>query len=102
MCWTSGLRGYCADSVGPGPDTPVLQVGRGETVTIRFARDGVPGEVGATLGMGPDDWNSRDLALAVSNPTSFVTEVEPGTYYLFLRTSWPEGDPTYFVRLVVV
>lgn len=104
-CWSLAPgRSECLDASGPrgGAAGTALRVRRGESVGLRFDRSDDPETLGAALDPGPV--GGEDL-LGVNverrNPTSFVVDVPPGTYYFRMGTVWPQGDAAFSLRIVV-
>lgn len=101
-CWSSGpgQAGLCADTIGPGEQTPAFATSTGEALTVTFDIDAAPDHV--ELYLTPVDGGGRTTAtLDATNPTTYEVEPDTGSYYAVFFTTWDQGDASYHVRLDV-
>ncbi|HEX9683207.1 MAG TPA: hypothetical protein VGA13_09000 [Acidimicrobiales bacterium] len=98
-CWD----GLCADTIGPGEQTPSFSVDGGETLTVTWDSADSPSRV--DLSIEPVEGGPRiERDLDTSNPTTFVADLGPGSYYVIVFSVWGErdrDDTSNFVRLDV-
>ncbi len=102
-CWSqgSGRAGLCADTIGPGEQTPGFTTSSGETLTVSFEIDQVPSRAEISVWTVDDGGQRREVSLDPANPTTYEVSLQPGSYYAAIFTVWEQGDASYHVRLDV-
>lgn len=101
-CWTDDDGGgICADTIGPGEQTPAFDVSRGETIGVAFDIGDVPNSIDVLVWPVGDERDRTQTSLGAANPTSYDVTLEPGSYFVVLVTEWDQGDASYHVRLDV-
>ena len=102
-CWKADATApaLCADTFGFPSTASILNVRRGDTVSVRFeAPDNPLGARVFVVDAAPTDAGSvREMP--ASNPTAFTADLAPGLYRMGLSTSWVQGDASYSFRLNV-
>lgn len=98
-CWTAGSgAAVCTDTALPS-DGSILNVRRGDKVTVRF--DALDSPLGAHITMidAPSTGGGNVRELAASNPTTFVADFPVGLYRMGLSSGWVQGSETTTFRL---
>ena len=102
-CWKpdATAAALCADTFGFPSTASILNVRRGDKVTVRFDAPDNPLAVRVfVVDAAPTDAGSvRELA--GSNPTTFTADLAPGLYRMGLSTAWVQGEASYSFRLNV-
>lgn len=103
-CWSEPPLGVCADRFDPIDPAVALTVAAGAPVTLRFDRPISPTSITVSRSDRPAFPFPADNAFQVSagNPTQFVADFPPGTYFLSVYTRWAQGDATYVFEINVV
>lgn len=102
-CWSQGpgRAGLCADTVGPGEQTPGFETSPDETLTLSFDIDQAPSRAEISVWPVDDDGRRTQVPLDPTNPTTYEVSLEAGSYYAGIFTVWEQGDASYHVRLDV-
>lgn len=102
-CWSQapGRAGLCADTIGPGEQTPVFATSPNEKLTLSFDIDQAPDRAEISVWPVDDDGRRREVSLEPTNPTTYEVSLEAGSYYAAIFTIWEQGDASYHVRLDV-
>ena len=102
-CWRSdpAAPALCADTFGFPPEASILNVRRGERVTIRFTSPEGPLAARVFLFDAPATDAGSVRELLPSNPMSFVADFPMGLHRMGLSTGWVQGDSSYLFRLNV-
>ena len=102
-CWKSepAATPLCADTFGFPGTASILNVRRGDTVTLRFDSPEGPlnGRVLRLDAAQGDPTGTREFV--GGNPTTFVADFPVGLHRMIVATGWVQGDMTYFFRLNV-
>ncbi|MGH9152236.1 MAG: hypothetical protein ACRD03_07555, partial [Acidimicrobiales bacterium] len=101
-CWQPGPPpALCVDTAGFPPAASILNVRRGETVTVRF--DGPDPPLSARVfrfdAPATDPGSVRELDPA--GTLSFVADQPVGLHRMGLTTGWVQGSASYLFRLNV-
>ncbi len=104
FCWSEPPLALCADRFDPIDPANALTVQAGASLTLRFDRPISP--TGITVLRSdrpafPFPTTAR-LDVPSGNPTQFILDVPPGTYFLSIVTDWAQGDATYVFEVDVV
>lgn len=102
-CWSQGpgRAGLCADTIGPGEQTPGFSTSPGETLMLSFDIDEAPSRAEISIWPVDDDGQRTEVSLDPTNPTTYEVSLEAGSYYAGIFTVWDQGDASYHVRLDV-
>ena len=102
-CWRSdpAAPALCADVFGFPSDASILNVRRGDTVTVRFEVPDTPLGARVFLVDAPATDGGSVRELVASNPTTFVADFPVGLHRIGLSTGWVQGDASYSFRLNV-
>ena len=102
-CWRSDPAGpaLCADTFGFPATASILNVRRGEAVTIQFAAPDAPLNGRVFLVDAPATAGGSVRELVGANPTTFVVDFPVGLHRIGLSTGWVQGDAAYSFRLNV-
>jgi len=111
-CWSSGKSGVCADTsfiVPPRKNT--LTVPSGSEVVFRYGGQRPPKKVGATASpLSKNDTSSASANLNRSRSLkahgsgverTIPAELPPGEYVVEVHVTEPQGDASYFFRVMV-
>jgi Ca2+-binding RTX toxin-like protein len=103
-CWVEGPLGVCGDRFDPIDPAVSLNVQTGELLTLRFDRPISPTRVTVFRSDRPAFPFPTVNALEVppANPTQFRADLAPGTYFLFVSTTWAQGHASYVFEITVV
>jgi hypothetical protein len=101
-CWATGPgnQATCNAKVFRDP-AMALGVPAGETLTLRFLREGIPVELVGHVQNRPDEPEPSAVPIAVGNPTTFTMGRAAGTYWLDVDSKWPEGSVIHTFKLEV-
>ncbi|MGH9281737.1 MAG: hypothetical protein ACRD0S_02245, partial [Acidimicrobiales bacterium] len=100
-CWRdpASPTALCADTFGFPGTTSILNVRRGDTVTVRF--EGLDTPLGARVfrvdAPATDAASVREMVPA--NPATFVADFPLGLHRMGLSTGWAQGDATYYFQM---
>lgn len=102
-CWTPDDReaGTCVDALPVDPDE-VLEVRRGETLTLAFDHPHAPKSIRMHRYDTPfEDDAVEEVEVPDENPARFTADFPEGTSWLSVATFWEEGDAYYSFEVEV-
>ena len=108
-CWSSGSGGSCVDAVFPlvPAKEKTLAVSAGSDMVFDYGGEGPPDSVRAgaePLGPGGKPADPRSSPLEVGGTADRVTipaELPAGDYVVDVSVTVPQGDASYYFRVVV-
>ena len=102
-CWLAGPGGtpLCADTFIFPADASILNVRRGDTVSVRITAPDNPIGARVFLAGAPASDAGSVRELVASNPTTFVADFPVGLHRMGLTTDWVQGFASYNFRLNV-
>lgn len=105
-CWSEvrpdgSASGVCADTIGPGEQTPGFGASAEAVLTFALETDEAPDRVELFVTPVDDEQDRTQVELQAANPTTYEVRLEPSSYYIVVSTLWPQGDASYHVRLDV-
>ena len=103
-CWESGGlfggSGMCMDGAVGGKVKPQVSVERRAEATLTF--DGpAPASVEASATLGSIDGSETVLLPASAEDLTFELPLGPGTWYVDVFATWPQGDASYLLPIAV-
>jgi hypothetical protein len=101
-CWAEpGGTPLCADTFGFPTGTSILNVRRGERVTVRWEALDIPLDARVFRVDAPATDASSVKEMTPANPATFVADFPVGLHRMGLSTGWAQGGATYHFQLNV-